>query len=86
MAAVFVPGTPPEVRQLIELNLAIPDLLAELRSINERLASNESMEPFWHQLPARLQGCGIDIVGFTIEAYIEGEHPVSTAGGAIWRV
>jgi hypothetical protein len=71
MTVVFAPGTPAEVRGLIDIYLAVPDLLAELRAAIERLAGNESMEPFWKQLPTRLQGRAKDIIAWAVEAYIE---------------
>lgn len=49
MAALFVPGTPAEVQELIHKLLAINDLSIELRAAVERLAGNEAMEPFWRQ-------------------------------------
>jgi hypothetical protein len=71
MAVAFAPGTPADARGLIGGYLAIPDLPAELRAAIERLAGNESMEPFWRQLPERLQGRAEDIIAWAISAYIE---------------
>ncbi len=68
---VFVRGTPPEACGLIGRYLALPDLPAELRAVIDRLAGNESMEPFWKQLPPRLQGRAEDIIAWTVSAFIE---------------
>jgi hypothetical protein len=71
MTVVFAPGTPAEARGLIGIYLAVSDLPAELRVAIERLAGNESMEPFWRQLPTRLRDRSEDIIAWTISAYIE---------------
>jgi hypothetical protein len=71
MIVIFAPGTPTEVRGLIGGFLAVPDLPAELRAAVERLACNESMEPFWTQLPTRLQDRAEDIIVWAVSAYIE---------------
>jgi hypothetical protein len=67
----FASGTPPEIRKLIGDYLAVPDLPAELRAGIERLGGNEAMEPFWRQLPKRLQRRETDIILWAIEAYYE---------------
>lgn len=71
MSVVFAPGTPLGVRWLIKGYLAIPDLPAKFRAVIERLADNESMEIFWRDLPAQLQGREQDIIAWAIEAHTE---------------
>jgi hypothetical protein len=71
MATDFAPGTPPDVRELIDQYLAVPELPADLRAGIRRLAGNESMEPLWTQLHRGLQGKEADIILFAIEAYYE---------------
>lgn len=69
MATLFVPGTPLEVRQLIGDWLAQSDLDAEWRGAIERLARDDSMEPFWRELPARLRDRAVDVIRWATMAY-----------------
>jgi hypothetical protein len=71
MTVAFAQGTPAQARGLIGNYLAVPDLPADLRAAIERLAGNESMEPFWRQLPRQLHGNAEDIIAWVISAYIE---------------
>jgi len=71
MPLVFAPGTPAEARSLMMGCLATPDLPAELRAAIERLAGNETMQPFWKQLPASLHTRAADIIYWAVSAYIE---------------
>jgi hypothetical protein len=56
---------------MVEGYLAIPDLPAKFRAVIERLAGNESMETFWRDLPARIQGREQDVIAWAAEAYTE---------------
>jgi hypothetical protein len=71
MTVAFAPGTPLEVREMIGRYLAVPDLSAELRAAIVRLASSESMELLWRQLPASLQGKEEGIIAWSAVAYVE---------------
>src|SRR5262249_24273914 len=51
--------------------LDIHDLPVDVRAAVERLAGNETMEPFWKQLPAQLEGRAGEIISWTTHAYIE---------------
>lgn len=71
MAVLFAAGTPADVRRDMGNWLSNRDLHAEVRSVIERLAGNEAMEPFWKQLPDRLHSRAADIIYWAILAYIE---------------
>jgi hypothetical protein len=71
MSVAFAPGTPAEARGQITDYLVTPDLPAELRAAIERLAGNETMEPFWKQLPAPLHARAADIIYWAVSAYAE---------------
>jgi hypothetical protein len=72
MLLQFAPGTPPEVRDVIEEVLALPSLDRRSQAGIERLAGDSAMTGLWQgDMPAELLDAAPDIMRYAIVAYAQ---------------